>query len=244
MINKAVKNYIKNHAVEENPNECCGLIYFDEKDELVKAQKVRNLASDKKISFSIDPVGYYKVSTLGSVKAIYHSHSNGNTDFSIKDKEDSIKHKINFVLYDLYSNTFKFFDYKKNKEEILEADFQWGKSDCISLVQRYIQKEKGYHLILPEELDSRDSKWVNKNLNIVSKTFDLNKHAWTQVDFSSAEDLCNCDILCFSLKSNIDHFGIYTSNGMFLHHPIGKKPKSDKIEKYYNNLTKVYRFKL
>ena len=44
-------------------------------------------------------------------------------------------------------------------------------------MRKYIKKEKGYDLILPEELNNRDSKWVNKNLNIVSKTFYLNKDA-------------------------------------------------------------------
>ena len=241
MINKYIKNYIKKHALEENPNECCGLIF--ESDGIIKACRAKNTSTDKKRSFAVDTVDYYKASLLGDVQAIYHSHSNGNPDFSIKDKEDSLKHKINFVLYDIYSNTFKLFDYQKNKEEVLEIDFEWGKSDCISLVQKYIKKEKGYDLILPEELNSRDSKWVNKNLNIVSKTFDLNKDAWAQVNLLSIQDLENCDILCFSLKNNIDHFGIYTSNGMFLHHPIGKKPKSDNIKEYYNYLTKVYRFK-
>ena len=109
-------------------------------------------------------------------------------------------------------------------------------------MQRYIEKEKGYRLILPEELDSRDSKWANKNLNIVSKTFNLNKHALTQVDFSSTEDLRSCDILCFSLKRNIDHFGVYISNNNFFHHKVGKKPNCENIDQYFNKLTQVYRY--
>ena len=140
MINKYIKNYIKKHALEENPNECCGLIF--ESDGITKARRAKNTSTDKKRSFAVDTVDYYKASLLGDVQAIYHSHSNGNPDFSIKDKEDSLKHKINFVLYDIYSNAFKLFDYQKNKEEVLEIDFEWGKSDCISLVQKYIKKEK------------------------------------------------------------------------------------------------------
>ena len=85
MINKYIKNYIKKHALEENPNECCGLIF--ESDGITKACRAKNTSTDKKRSFAVDTVDYYKASLLGDVQAIYHSHSNGNPDFSIKDKE-------------------------------------------------------------------------------------------------------------------------------------------------------------
>lgn len=235
-------NYIKDHALEENPFECCGILYHEENTGLTKAKRARNCSDKKSISFSLHPNDYFEASLLGKIKAIYHSHTNGNPNFSLKDKEHSLKHKINFLLYDIKSDAFKFFDYKENTEQILNEKFQWGKSDCISLVQRYIEKEKGYRLILPEELDSRDSKWANKNLNIVSKTFNLNKHALTQVDFSSTEDLRSCDILCFSLKRNIDHFGVYISNNNFFHHKVGKKPNCENIDQYFNKLTQVYRY--
>ena len=88
MINKYIKNHIKKHALEENPNECCGLIF--ESDGITKACRAKNTSTDKKRSFAVDTVDYYKASLLGDVQAIYHSHSNGNPDFSIKDKEDSL----------------------------------------------------------------------------------------------------------------------------------------------------------
>ena len=107
ILDKENREFIKNHALEDTPKECCGFLYSDEDTGLVKTKKARNIAKEKNISFSVDTLDYFKTSNLGQIKAIYHSHTNGNPDFSLKDKEDSLKHKIDFVLYDLTSDIFK-----------------------------------------------------------------------------------------------------------------------------------------
>ena len=242
ILDKENREFIKNHALEDTPKECCGFLYSDEDTGLVKTKKARNIAKEKNISFSVDTLDYFKTSNLGQIKAIYHSHTNGNPDFSLKDKEDSLKHKIDFVLYDLTSDTFKVFRHEHEKIEILEKKFKWGQSDCISLVQDYLNKSVGYNLLLPKSLNDRDSKWRAKSKSFVEETFELNKKNLIKVSFNTIEDLKQGDILCFSIKDNVDHFGVYISNNNFLHHKIGRRPNCEKIDKYFKNLTQVYRY--
>ena len=242
ILDKENREFIKNHALEDTPKECCGFLYLDEDTGLVKTKKARNIAKEKNISFSVDTLDYFKTSNLGQIEAIYHSHTNGNPDFSLKDKEDSLKHKIDFVLYDIASDCFKVFKHEKSEVEIFEKKFKWGESDCLSLLQNYFKKTMNYDILLPNFSNSREFEWRKNSYNFVQKTFELNKDSFDIIEFKKIEDLQKGDVLCFSLKKKTDHCGIYISNNNFLHHKIGRRPNCEKIDEYFNNLTQVYRY--
>ena len=109
-------------------------------------------------------------------------------------------------------------------------------------MQDYLNKSVGYNLLLPKSLNNRDSKWRTKSKSFVEETFDLNEKNLIKVSFNTIEDLKQGDILCFSIKDNVDHFGVYISKNNFLHHKIGRRPNCEEIDGYFNNLTQVYRY--
>ena len=62
-FNKKIKNKIKKHALEDFPNECCGLIIGTEEGE--DTYKCNNQAKDKKNFFRIGVEDYLSASTEG-----------------------------------------------------------------------------------------------------------------------------------------------------------------------------------
>ena len=70
-LNDNLKDQIKNHAFEEFPKECCGLIVL--KNGELNIVKSRNLFSSER-KFFLDPETI-KREGFDNVQAIYHSHT-------------------------------------------------------------------------------------------------------------------------------------------------------------------------
>lgn len=108
MIKEAVKQTIREHALEELPNECCGLLVSD-RDGEVQVFKCHNSSElNHKEHFSISPEEYLVATTLGKISAVYHSHpiTYAKAQFSDFDKQVSQSNKIKSILYDITSNEF------------------------------------------------------------------------------------------------------------------------------------------
>lgn len=95
---------IYNHAMEEFPNECCGVILTDEVEEFVRrcknvqnerhAEDPETYPRDARTAYLMDPNDLIKIhrevdTKRRQIKAFYHSHPNENAYFSEKDKTDA-----------------------------------------------------------------------------------------------------------------------------------------------------------
>ncbi|MAF24954.1 hypothetical protein CL634_05200 [bacterium] len=103
-----IKKEIKLHSLEEDPNECCGLILEIDKD--LRIMKCKNISKDKLNNFEIGPHDYLRGEKRGKIKAYYHSHPNDEIGtFSDIDKKVSLGHGIPLIMYSIKNN--KFFEY-------------------------------------------------------------------------------------------------------------------------------------
>jgi proteasome lid subunit RPN8/RPN11 len=100
-----IKNFIKNHAIETFPEECCGLIIKDKKE--VKCIKMKNIAKEKECFFKISVLDFLNISN--KILYIYHSHTIDNNEFSPLDIKCSKYHNINMILYNIKQNKFNYF---------------------------------------------------------------------------------------------------------------------------------------
>ena len=148
ILTKDIKLSIKKHALREEPNECCGLIYESKEGAVVK--ECENLSPDKSRHFIISPRNYLEATMLGKIKASYHSHTNKVEEFSVTDKLNSQRHNIDYILYNTVYNTFRVYNHKKNSIVYADKKFIWGKQDCISLIQNYLKEKINFNLELPE----------------------------------------------------------------------------------------------
>lgn len=108
-ISRANREILHQHAGEEYPDECCGVI-MGKKGGTPASDQVRKLANiqnrlhrqdpkthprDASIAYHIDPEEFYKVlKEAGAedleIKAIYHSHPENPVYFSDEDREKAL----------------------------------------------------------------------------------------------------------------------------------------------------------
>lgn len=108
ILSSKIKEFIRDHARESNPMECCGLI-VEKIDKSIIPIKCENDALDKINFFRISCLDYLRASREGKIKASYHSHVEYN-QFSELDKRTSRGLKLTFILYVISENAFLEYD--------------------------------------------------------------------------------------------------------------------------------------
>ena len=254
-LTKNIKKAIKDHALKQEPNECCGLLY--EKEGQIEAKACENISADTSRHFVINPRDYLYTSSLGKIKATYHSHTNKAEEFSATDKLNSKRHKIDYVLYNTNFNTFRLYSHKKSSVSFLDEEFTWGKHDCISLVQDYLKEEANVDFKLSKLLKERTSDWPKWHWDTkgslpgraLAETLELNlKKGFKRIKINSVDDITKNDVICFLLRKNetqlpYDHFAICTGEREMFHHINGGYPVSQNITNFYfKRIANVYRY--
>ena len=104
-LTEDIKKDIANHAGDELPNECCGIIY--ELKNKYYSKRCLNDAVNKKNNFRIKPSEYLEISNLGKITAYYHSHPDDKIGvFSDADKKISKAHGLPLIMYCVKKDKF------------------------------------------------------------------------------------------------------------------------------------------
>jgi len=94
---------IKQHAKKVFPEECCGFVLKNK-----SVFECKNVAIDKKVYFKISGKDFLKAEPSG-IQYIYHSHTNGNENFSQIDLKGLANLGYGLILYDIVNDEFKTF---------------------------------------------------------------------------------------------------------------------------------------
>tara|TARA_R100000664_G_C2757250_1_gene145403 strand:+ start:1888 stop:2625 length:738 start_codon:yes stop_codon:yes gene_type:complete len=239
-LETTIKQSIREHALEEKPKECCGLLI--ERKAVKEIYPCRNSSEQPTQHFSINPSDYVKASARGKIKAVYHSHNSGNEKFSVNDMFNSRAHKLNYILYNTVKNSFSFFDFKKNKTFLYNRIFKIGKSDCYTIVKEYYE-ELGIKL---EGENTLGDDWYKKNPNLIAELFKLNE---TNPDLPILElppnsELKEHDVIVFEFIKGAgpNHVAVYLGDGNMIHHPRNKYPCIEALNPIYQKkMYKIYR---
>ena len=104
-LSQEIQNDIRWHALDEYPNECCGII-VEQNDKSI-CINCDNVSADKQLSFEISGKDYLKAQSIGDIKAYYHSHPNDKIGkFSPCDKAISKSHGVPLILFSMLNNKF------------------------------------------------------------------------------------------------------------------------------------------
>ena len=245
MLTENIKNNITSHALEKNPEECCGLIF--DNGEKVDSFRCKNDAQNPLVNFSINPIDYLKCSSKGKIIATYHSHKN-NQMFSYLDKENSNNHRLDYIMYNIKSNSFHQYDHKRNKIFYLNKPFKVGKNDCFTLVRNYIKENCSTEL--PEEVlkaykKGSTKKDLQKSIDLIEEvSFTYNESKFFKLKIKKESELKKNDIVVFGSKGKPMHLGVFLEDGLILHHPRNKYPTTEQINQtFFKRLLYVYRIK-
>ena len=208
ILSSHIKKQIKDEYAKERPKECCGLIVSNKG--VLTCVPAKNDSLEKDF-FRVNPRDYLQASNLGEIVAVYHSHTNGNQNFSEFDKFNSISHNITYVMYCPENNTLLQFSPSYSEfNTYVGRKFEIGESDCYSLVRSFYEAELkvslGHYY--------RDQNWRSYLSDLFEKHFE-------DEGFYEVSSLNKYDCVLFSNGKNkpCSHISLYLGNGMILHQP-------------------------
>lgn len=209
MLTLDIKNHIKEHCLEELPNECCGLIATDSDGQYIPI-KCRNDSGDPKSFAVINPYDYLKVSNKYNIVGMYHSQENDNP--SELDRFTAVEHNIPSIVYGYKNKIFSIISPRFNKYQ--NNRFEINKHDCLELVRDFYKNE--LNINLGNYL--RDNNWFRNNPSIIFDNFA--KEGFYEINYRDRE--IN-DILLFGNdKKSISHMGVYIGKDLMLHHEFNR----------------------
>jgi proteasome lid subunit RPN8/RPN11 len=221
ILNKYIKREIKAHALEQNPQECCGLVL--RVDDELDVFPCENSSVDRDKYFRIPAGEYIKAKRIGEIKAVYHSHCNDLENFSEFDKLNSQNHNIEFILYVIKNDNF--LSYLPNCEynSYVGRELILGQQDCWSLVRDFYKQELNIEI---KDDYHRDESWLEDPKDTMDKCHE-------DEGFEKVDDLKIFDCVFFRMKKTgpSSHVGIYLGNDLILHQMGGVNGYS-KIEEY------------
>ena len=218
MLTPEQQSKIRAHALSEYKNskrECCGYVY---KGGTIKTEqnKAEENGLDPATNFVLSPD---RTPNWSKVKAIYHSHGNGNSRFTPADVRSCKALNIPFVLYDVVANQFKYID-PTGEAEYLGREFCYGVYDCYSLVRDYYAREfkivlddfERYEVMKDGVLDWNLEGWDKFQANYISQNF---------IEIDRYGEMKIGDILMMQIgnATSANHIALVTDpeQGIFIH---------------------------
>jgi proteasome lid subunit RPN8/RPN11 len=223
MFGEEIQAKIRKISISEfqRSREACGLI---KSNQCIHIENTSQIPSE---NFQID--GKYLIDE--GIQAIWHSHINGNNTLSPQDILTCTKHQIPFYLYDIKSNTFKYYDPRANST-YLDRQPAPGINDCWSLIDHWYRFEM--QIILPE---------FDRTELIKGGWNEIDRPGWNifmdNVDragfklLSPRSELMRGDILVFNISgANSSHVGVLLnpSDGLFIHQLSTHPSKYDYLQ--------------
>lgn len=230
-MNTAIKNYIKNHAQLDFPNECCGFIA--EKNNKIIPIKCNNISRDKQNNFEISPLDFLKTKKLSDkILYIYHSHTNKNFNFSLIDKIYAENLCLNSILYCYFNDNFYYHESNSFDNQYIGRFYEHKKYDCFTLVEDFFKNEFNFIFNYDRNLYLDNQKDINIK-QIVLDFYEINNFLHVKDNNLETYDV----ILMNGIFGEACHFAIYLGDNKILHHPINKFSRIDEYSKFYKKNT-------
>ena len=208
---EAVMELVWKFAFRATPNEVCGLIV----DNAVVVRG-RNIHEEPINNFTLDPMDYARAAAMGEVTAIYHSHTNYESDFSPVDRQQCQLSGVPWLLVNTTTRQTAYWN-PKAIAPYLDRPWRYGIWDCYRLVQDYYLDKLG--VTLPDFERGADREWDNAGWDVIrSNVLRVGQRVARTVPELH-------DVLMFQVPGPTvaHHFGVMAEpeNNIFWHHPYG-----------------------
>lgn len=203
---KQYEDQIKQHAMEEYPMECCGVITPD------GYIKLENIAPEPTEDFEIDTDEIKDLQVL----AVVHSHPDGYACPTASDMRSQISMDVPWcivtVTKDGPQELFWFGD--GVEYPLVGRGFRHGVTDCYDLIRDWYRIERG--VTLPQY--PRDWEWWHKDQDLYRQFFE-------NAGFIEVDEPQEGDVFLAQIRSKVpNHGGVYLGNGLALHHLSARLP--------------------
>tara|TARA_B100001939_G_scaffold343873_1_gene357314 strand:- start:1885 stop:2622 length:738 start_codon:yes stop_codon:yes gene_type:complete len=238
MLNIRQKDIIKEHALEETPKECCGVI--DSSGDVVKCLNTSPFPEE---AFQID---FSQVPNASEVQSFYHSHP-VSLDFSMTDKYYSHKRNIPCIVYSVERDDFAIYYPNVFFElPLLGREFITNEVDCITLVRDYYGRNLNINIpdvvhqirqVEPNKWPEREEFWTynrRSNREFV-KIFEA--RGFSEVEAPQKHDIILSDN---GIVKALSHCAVYISDSEVMHHPYPSDSITETLSSFSKNSKIVY----
>jgi len=220
-LTDAMQADIVQHAKDEFPKECCGLVA------VVKGRRryfpCRNIAQTPDEHFVLD--GWHEVEDKGEIVAVCHSHPVTNPRPSEADRVACEKSGLPWFIVNPNTEGWGYCEPEGFELQYVGREFVHGIVDCYTLVRDFFQREYGITL---SDYRRRDQWWHNGE-NMYVENFA--KEGFLRVPI---QELQRGDLLLMNLQSPVpNHAAIYLGDQQILHHVQGRLSSRDLLGGYY-----------
>jgi Predicted metal-dependent protease of the PAD1/JAB1 superfamily len=238
-MKSSTEQAIRDHAIEEYPRECCGLVVVVDGNE--QYFPCRNIAESPEKTFALSPKDNIAAENMGEVIGLAHSHPKmmvarmSEADLVSCETSGLVWHLVCVYVDDAgYVVTGEeMISYEPNGyvAPLLGRKFSHGVLDCYALIRDY------YKQVLQIELPDyeRRDDWWNKGDNLYMDNF-------ANAGFApvSARDIQIGDIILMQIRSPVaNHAGVYIGDGMMLHHLTNRLSSRELYDGYFQENTRM-----
>lgn len=214
----AIVRDIHRHAMQDFPNESCGLIVkVGRKSQVVRC---KNVADDPRRFFVMDADDQQRAEEMGEVIAVWHTHPNGRPVPSEADRAGCTATELPWFITAIWKEgeDFRMSDTTVTlpdpdfKMPYLGRPYVFGVFDCYSLVTDYMEGEFG--IVMDKKLHSRIPKWWEKGINFFGDEYDA-------LGFNRLIDQepQPGDLFLMQIGATVpNHIAVYLGDDMILHH--------------------------
>lgn len=228
LLTDQIKEQIAKQAFEIPDEETCGIIV--NVGGLLKYIPCQNQADDKRHWFSIGGRDFLIAEKLGEIIAICHSQVK-RKDFSGFDLQNSLGHKVLFILFCKDDQKFSLLEKSEKKySQYLNRKFEIGRQDCFTLLRDFYNNELG---IVIEDI-ARQNLWFEKDRNTIRDG--AIREGFKLIEKIEPKELFDVLIFAFNSDRFPVHLGIYLGADEFLHHPRSGGSRIDRIGDYESQL--------
>ena len=227
MISEKLQTDILTHVKTEYPREACGLIVIIKGKE--RYIPCNNLAENAYDDFILDPKDYYKVSKMGDIINVIHSHPDATATPSTLDQSACDAMGKNWWIVSYPEIEWRELTSAGKKPDLIGRNFAYGILDCYTLLQDYFKIN--CDLILRDY--EHEWEFWEKGQHLYTENFE--KEGFIRVTDGSLQ---LHDIVLMNIRSNItNHAGIYLGNDKILHHLAGRLSCREMYGSYYRQYT-------
>lgn len=226
MINKNLVKKIQKIGIERFPNEACGFIITKAgKNNLIEC---RNDALYPETQFLINPDEYLKVSELGEIIGVWHTHTNGNIEPSESDLYGCEATNLPWYLVSItktedavHCSDIISFTPHGYEAPYVGRPYVYGSFDCWTLCKDFYKREFNIEL---KDYPRIENFWINSETN-----YFINKFEECGLKDVSNLPIQYGDIVFIQTDNsgNPSHSAIYVGEEKILHHCINRLSKHD-----------------
>ena len=228
-LTEQIRAEIAAHGMNELPNEACGLL-ANQAGKLVFIG-CRNDAPSPH-GFALNPLDYANAEDVSDkIVAIIHTHTNGHAKPSEMDRLHCEKSGLPWLIMTLPHQGVYWLSPCGYKQELLGRPFEWGASDCFTLVRLYYQTQLGINIDYNEPYLR---EFWKKGLDLYK-----NLERFGFVELPCDIELQLHDVLLIRMpKAEIpSHAAIYLGSNKIMHHCEGRLSEITLYNDYWQRYT-------